>query len=60
MIQLAHNLGLTVVAKGVQTEAVLRQLAALNCDSAQGYHIMKPAPARETLYWIEGRAAAVP
>ncbi len=58
MIELAHNLGLTVVAEGVETEAVLNQLAELNCDAAQGYFIMKPAPARDTVDWIESRGAA--
>jgi EAL domain-containing protein (putative c-di-GMP-specific phosphodiesterase class I) len=57
MIELAHNLGLTAVAEGVETEAVLSQLAELNCDAAQGFFIMKPAPARDTTAWIEGRGA---
>ena len=39
MIDLAHNLGMTVVGEGVETEAVLNQLAELNCDAAQGYFI---------------------
>ena len=59
MIELAHNLGLTVVGEGVESEAVLNQLAELNCDAAQGYFIMKPAPAGATVDWIESRGAAV-
>ncbi|MDH5484345.1 MAG: EAL domain-containing protein, partial [Gammaproteobacteria bacterium] len=43
-IDLAHNLGLTVVAEGIETEAVFRQLVALGCDVAQGYLIGKPMP----------------
>ncbi len=58
MIELAHNLGLTVVGEGVESEAVLNQLAELNCDAAQGYFIMRPAPARATVDWIESRGAA--
>ena len=58
MIELAHNLGLTVVGEGVESEAVLNQLAELNCDGAQGYYIMTPAPARVTVDWIESRGAA--
>ena len=58
MIELAHNLGLTVVAEGVESEAVYHQLAELNCDAAQGYYLMKPAPARDTADWIDGRQAA--
>jgi EAL domain-containing protein (putative c-di-GMP-specific phosphodiesterase class I) len=58
MIDLAHNLGLTVVAEGVETEATLSHLAELNCDAAQGGYIMKPAPARDTVHWTQGRRAA--
>ena len=41
-IDLAHNLGLTVVAEGVETEKVYKQLRNLGCDIAQGYLISKP------------------
>ena len=54
MIDLAHNLGMTAVAEGVETEAVFDQLAELNCDAAQGYHICRPASARDTRSWIDG------
>jgi len=54
MIELAHNLGLTVIGEGVETEDVLLQLAALNCDAVQGYHIAKPAPAPAIAAWIDG------
>ena len=43
MIDLAHNLGMTAIAEGVETEAVLDQLLDLNCDAAQGYFLAKPA-----------------
>jgi EAL domain-containing protein (putative c-di-GMP-specific phosphodiesterase class I) len=46
-IDLAHNLGLTVVAEGVENVSVLRLLAELNCDQAQGYHMSRPLPATE-------------
>jgi diguanylate cyclase (GGDEF)-like protein len=55
MIELAHNLGLTVVAEGVENETVLAQLADLKCDAAQGYLIMKPASAVDTSHWLTGR-----
>jgi hypothetical protein len=45
-IDLAHNLGLTVVAEGVENAAVLALLHALDCDEAQGYHMGKPMPPR--------------
>ena len=46
-IDLAHNLGLTVVAEGVENLKALRLLAALNCDQAQGYHMSRPLPASD-------------
>ena len=44
-IELAHNLGMTAVAEGVETEGVFNQLADLNCDAAQGYFSLRPQPA---------------
>ena len=46
-IDLAHNLGLTVVAEGVENAAVWNLLKALRCDEGQGYHMSKPLPAQE-------------
>ncbi len=46
-IDLAHGLGLTVVAEGVETAAVLARLAQLDCDEAQGHHMVRPMPAAE-------------
>ncbi len=43
-IQLAHTLGARVVAEGVETAAQLHRLAALGCDTAQGYLIGRPMP----------------
>lgn len=43
-ISLAHELGLKVVAEGVETSDVLEALRGLDCDIIQGYHIGKPAP----------------
>ena len=60
-IDLAHNLGLTVVAEGVENAAVLQRLAELGCDEAQGYHLSKPVPLIElqlwALRWKASRAA---
>jgi len=50
-IDLAHNLDLSVVAEGVETEPVLERLAALGCDVAQGYLISKPLPAGSFAAW---------
>jgi diguanylate cyclase (GGDEF)-like protein len=44
-IELAHNLGLKVVAEGVEERSTLDLLEAVGCDLAQGYHIGRPTPA---------------
>ena len=64
-IALAHNLGLTVVAEGVENARVWELLRGLECDEAQGYHMGKPMPAAEfhawTLAWAaRQRPAAAP
>ena len=50
-IDLAHNLGLSVVAEGVENQAVWQQLRHLHCDEAQGYHLSKPVPMEEFTLW---------
>jgi predicted signal transduction protein with EAL and GGDEF domain len=50
-IDLAHNLGLSVVAEGIENEAVFAQLAALNCDEGQGYHMSRPLPVADFVAW---------
>ncbi|SDE04451.1 diguanylate cyclase (GGDEF) domain-containing protein [Paracidovorax valerianellae] len=50
-IDLAHNLGLSVVAEGVETVAILERLRALHCDDAQGYYISRPLPMDDFLAW---------
>ncbi len=50
-IDLAHNLGLTVVAEGVENAVILEQLRALACDEVQGYHLAKPMPAEDLAPW---------
>jgi diguanylate cyclase (GGDEF)-like protein len=44
-VELGHNLGLEVVAEGVENETTLRRLAELDCDTVQGYHLGHPEPA---------------
>jgi EAL domain-containing protein (putative c-di-GMP-specific phosphodiesterase class I) len=41
-IKLAHALGLTVVAEGVESKDVYNKLVAMECDAAQGYHLARP------------------
>jgi EAL domain-containing protein (putative c-di-GMP-specific phosphodiesterase class I) len=52
-IDLAHNLGLTVVAEGVENAEIYRQLADLGCDEAQGYFMGKPMLSTEFTAWCE-------
>ncbi|HEY9051518.1 MAG TPA: EAL domain-containing protein, partial [Gammaproteobacteria bacterium] len=54
-IDLAHNLGLTVIAEGVENEMVLERLGELGCDIAQGYHISKPVPAEQLEKFIKNK-----
>jgi diguanylate cyclase (GGDEF)-like protein/PAS domain S-box-containing protein len=46
-IELAHNLGLTVVAEGVEDDIALDMLGKYRCDRAQGYFLGRPCPAQE-------------
>jgi EAL domain-containing protein (putative c-di-GMP-specific phosphodiesterase class I)/GGDEF domain-containing protein len=45
-VDLAHSLGLKLVAEGVETAEVLAVLTAMGCDVAQGYHVARPMPLR--------------
>jgi diguanylate cyclase (GGDEF)-like protein len=54
-IDLGRNLGLQVVAEGVETEAVWDQLAQLGCDVAQGYYLSRPLPAATLTEWLSAR-----
>ncbi len=49
VIELGHQLGLTVVAEGVETEEVFADLRLLGCDTVQGYLFSRPVPASEAL-----------
>jgi diguanylate cyclase (GGDEF)-like protein len=46
-IELAHNLGLTVVAEGVEDDVALDIVSNYGCDRAQGYFLGRPCPAEE-------------
>lgn len=52
-IDLAHNLGLTVVAEGVEDRQIYQLLANSQCDEAQGYHMSRPILCTEFLDWCE-------
>lgn len=52
-IELGHNLGLTVVAEGVENQAVWDVLRQLGCDVGQGFHLGSPLPEGSLLPWLE-------
>jgi EAL domain-containing protein (putative c-di-GMP-specific phosphodiesterase class I) len=60
-IELGHNLGLEVVAEGVEDLPVWNLLRALGCDDAQGFYMSRPLAAEALARWIranDGRFAA--
>ena len=56
-INLAHNLGLKVVAEGVENNDVLKLLDDLGCDEAQGYYISRPHPIAKLEGWSYKKAS---
>jgi EAL domain-containing protein (putative c-di-GMP-specific phosphodiesterase class I) len=59
-IDLAHNLGLKVVAEGLESPKAWKLLAGLHCDQAQGYLVSRPIPAEDFLIWARSwRAPSV-
>jgi diguanylate cyclase len=52
-VDLGHNLGMTVVAEGVQDSIARSDLTDMGCDLVQGYQICRPIPAEELEVWIE-------
>ena len=51
-IELAHNLGLVVVAEGVESKIIADRLAELGCDTAQGYYYCRPADGESCTRWL--------
>jgi len=51
-IELAHNMGLHVVAEGIEDEFSLNWLIEHHCELAQGYFISRPKPAKELTTWL--------
>jgi diguanylate cyclase (GGDEF)-like protein/PAS domain S-box-containing protein len=56
-VDLGRNLGLQVVAEGVETERHWAELQALGCELAQGYFLSRPVPPDELAAWVLERAA---
>ncbi|GIU98420.1 MAG: hypothetical protein KatS3mg014_0036 [Actinomycetota bacterium] len=59
-VELGRNLGLQVVAEGVEDPATLRELTEIGCDLAQGFLIARPLPPGEATRWLELHARAHP
>ena len=59
-IDLGHNLGLRVVAEGVEDDATLDWLTHHGCDLAQGYGLARPLPAADLAAWLERWTAVAP
>ena len=55
IIDLAHSLGLRMVAEGVETDVAYAALTRLGCDQAQGYHMSRPLPAAQLDHWLSNR-----
>ena len=55
-VDLAHSLGLRLVAEGVEDEETLGRLRRLGCDTSQGYHHSRPLPAEAVDAWLAEHA----
>lgn len=52
VIDLAHNLGVKVVAEGVEDETTMRALIEYGCDAASGHHFSRPIPGADLTQWL--------
>lgn len=52
-VELGHNLGLKVVAEGVEDQMSWDKLKGLGCDSAQGYYMSRPLPTNDFMDWLQ-------
>nr|WP_084725343.1 bifunctional diguanylate cyclase/phosphodiesterase [Streptacidiphilus melanogenes] len=57
-VQLAHSLGLTVVAEGVEDDETWKRLQGMGCDAVQGWLVSKAMPADQATAWLRGRVTA--
>ncbi len=55
LVGLGHDLGLLVVAEGVEDAATQDLLVSLHCDEMQGFHLARPMPTAELLPWLTAR-----
>lgn len=59
-VEMAHSLGITVVAEGVETRRLWETVVSLGCDLAQGYHFARPLPAEQLDDWIVRAQPVIP
>ncbi|HEX8977643.1 MAG TPA: EAL domain-containing protein [Solirubrobacteraceae bacterium] len=59
-INLGHDLGLKIIAEGVEDAATLQKLALLGCDLAQGYHLSRPLASVDFDRWLLDAAPVTP
>jgi diguanylate cyclase (GGDEF)-like protein len=59
-VDLGRNLGLRVVAEGVEDPLTLQELDALGCDAVQGYYVSRPVPPDDLISWLQQQQAARP
>jgi EAL domain-containing protein (putative c-di-GMP-specific phosphodiesterase class I) len=55
VVDLAHNLGLRVVAEGAEDMAVWERLRLAGCDEVQGFVLAQPMPSAQATDWLSGR-----
>jgi EAL domain-containing protein (putative c-di-GMP-specific phosphodiesterase class I) len=55
-VDLAHSLGLRLVAEGIEDAQALDRVVSLGCDGAQGFHLTRPVPATALPGALEGLA----
>lgn len=55
-LQLAHALGLVLVAEGAEDQDTVDALASIGCDVVQGYHLSRPLPPEALESWLDARA----
>jgi len=60
IVELGHNLGLKLVAEGVEDAASAARLMASGCESAQGYHFARPIPTADLPAWLEQQRVVAP
>ncbi len=59
IIELGHNLGLSVVAEGVESLKTAKRLQQMHCDTLQGFYFSKPLPADQFKQWHDHSAATL-